>query len=306
MDFRQLELFLAVMDCSGITRAAEKVHLSPGAVSLQLHNLAIELRTELFVRVGKNLRPTPAAARLADHARAVLRQVRQIEQEFENDPATDTRPLHFATGATALIHSLVKPLRRVRKEFPRTTINITVAATEEMVQGLLDRHYDLALISLPFPSEALEIMPLYDEELLILRPAPNRVTRWHVGDIDVAELERAQFILYPERSNMRSMIDVFFRDLGIAPRVVTEADDTEVMKKLVESGFGYSILPEYALHGQPRFFRTFRVEGHRMVRLQALAMVRSAYPRALTVQIARLLQSALTSRGAASGAGNPS
>ena len=62
MDIRQLELFLAVMDSSSVTRAAEKVHLSPGAISLQLHNLASELRTELFVRSGKRLLPTARAA----------------------------------------------------------------------------------------------------------------------------------------------------------------------------------------------------------------------------------------------------
>src|SRR5947208_10195113 len=57
MDIHQLELFLAVMDSPSMTRAAEKIHLSPGAVSLQLHNLADELHTELFVRRGKRLIP---------------------------------------------------------------------------------------------------------------------------------------------------------------------------------------------------------------------------------------------------------
>jgi len=40
MDVRQLQLFLAVLDCASVTRAAERVNLTPGAVSLQLHSLA--------------------------------------------------------------------------------------------------------------------------------------------------------------------------------------------------------------------------------------------------------------------------
>src|SRR6185503_15568484 len=106
MDIHQLELFLAVMESPSMTRAAEKVFLSPGAVSLQLHNLADQLHTELFVRSGKRLVPTPAAHRLADQARLVLRQVRQIEHEFANDPLSDHRPFHLATGASTLIHWL--------------------------------------------------------------------------------------------------------------------------------------------------------------------------------------------------------
>ena len=45
MEIRQLEVFLAVLDCASVTRAAERVGLTPGAVSLQVHSLAAELRT---------------------------------------------------------------------------------------------------------------------------------------------------------------------------------------------------------------------------------------------------------------------
>ena len=92
MDIHQLQLVLAVMESPSMTRAAEKMCLSPGAVSLQLHNLADELHTQLFVRNGKKLSPTPAALRLAEHARNLVRLTSQIKQEFETDVSTDTRP----------------------------------------------------------------------------------------------------------------------------------------------------------------------------------------------------------------------
>ena len=168
-----MELFLAVIDCASVTRAAEKVNLSPGAVSLQLHNLAAELRTDLFVRSGKHIVPTPAALRLAEHARAVTIQMRQIELEFAGDPQNDRLPFHFATGATALIHQLGRPLRLLRKNFPQTSIGITVAPTEEMVAGLLQRRFDLALISLPFQNDQIDVIPLFEEELFVLKPSPG-------------------------------------------------------------------------------------------------------------------------------------
>lgn len=298
MDVRQLELFLAVMEYSGVTRAAQKVHLSPGAVSLQLHNLAADLRTELFVRKGKQLLPTPAAHRLAELAKGVVRQMRQIEQEFENDPSADTRPFYLATGATTLIHRLGGPLRLLRKKFPKTPVKITVSATEEMVAGLRDRRFDLALITLPIADQDLTILPLFEEELLIVKPSSTRVRGWHVGSIEPAELASAHFLLYPPRSNMRTIIDRFFHEIGpeigVTPRVAMEADDTEAIKRLVEAGFGYSILPESALRSQPRFFRMFRVPSRRMVRQQALAMARTQHPRALIGSVARFLQDAIT------------
>jgi DNA-binding transcriptional LysR family regulator len=240
MDVYQLELFLAVLDCGSVTRAAERMHLTPGAVSLQIHGLAAELRAELFARAGKHLAPTPAAERLAEHARGVLRQMRQIRQEFENDPDADTHPFHFATGATTLIHRLGRPLRLLRRRYPKAPVQVTVAATEEMVAGLHDRRFDLALISLPCNEQHLQ-----------------------------------------------------FKDLGVNPSVAMEADDTDASKRLVESGFGCGILPEIALRKAPRYFQVFRIANRKVVRRQALAMVQTEYPRALTLSIASFLQTAL-------------
>src|SRR5271168_942113 len=131
MDIHQLELFLAVMDSPSMTRAAEKIHLSPGAVSLQLHNLADELHTELFVRRGRRLLPTPAAVRLAELAKQVVRMMGQIQQAFANELEQDIRPFHFATGVTTLIYQLGGPLRQLRKRFPNAEIRVTVGVTEE-------------------------------------------------------------------------------------------------------------------------------------------------------------------------------
>ena len=292
MDVHQLELFLAVMESSSMTRAAEKIHLSPGAVSLQLHNLAMELNTELFVCSGKRLVPTPAATRLAEHAKAVVQQMSKIRREFANDSAKDTRPFHFATGVTTLIYQLGGPLRQLRKQFPNTEIRVTVAVTEDIVAGLLDRRFDLGLISLPVSDEKLKIMPLFDEELLLLRPSPTKVRGGHAGLVQPRELAGVPFLLYPTRSNIRMVIDQFFRDLDLVPNVVMEAEDTEAIKRLVESGFGYSILPEHAVRGTC-FFHTLRVKGHRLTRSLALAMAQGDYPRKLTESIASFLQAVL-------------
>ena len=293
MDIHQLELFLAVMDSPSMTRAAEKIHLSPGAVSLQLHNLAGELHTELFVRRGKKLVATPAALRLAEHAKEVVKMMGRIQQLFENDLTKDVLPFHFATGVTTLIYQLGGPLRQLRKRFPNAEIRVTVGVTEEMVAGLLDRRFDLALISLPVTETKLRLIPLFDEELLIVRPSANKVGSSHVGSMQAEELADVPFLLYPKRSNVRLVIDKFFAEIGVMPRVLMEADDTEAIKRLVESGFGYSILPQHALRGSSHFFQKFRIAGHRLTRSLALATAQTDCPRKLTESIASFLRSTL-------------
>jgi DNA-binding transcriptional LysR family regulator len=296
MDIHQLKLFLAVMDSRSMTHAAQQFHLSPGAVSLQLHSLSDELHAELFVRAGQKLVPTPAASRLAEHAKEVIRWTSVIQQEFADDVSKDVRPFQFATGVTTLIHQLGRPLRELRKRFPNADIGVTVGVTEEIVAGLHERRFDLGLISLPVSEDNLKILPLFDEELLVLRPSPNIVRSTRVGLIQASDLAHVPFLLYPKRSNIRTIIDQFFQEINIAPQVVMEAEDSEAIKGLVESGFGYSILPEHALKRRDRFFYTYRVAGHRLTRSLALAMVRSSYPRKLTESVAEFLQKILTSQ----------
>jgi DNA-binding transcriptional LysR family regulator len=296
MDIHQLRLFLAVMESPSMTRAAETMRLSPGAVSLQIHKLADELHTDLFARNGKKLKPTPAAFRLAEHAKTLLRLTNQIKQEFETDANADTRPFQFSTGVTTLIYQLGKPLRRLRKQYPKADIRVSVNATEETIAGLQSRRFDLGLVTLPVPEDGLKIMPLFEEELLVLRHAHKPVRSGHIGTLRPADLKGVPFLLYPKRSNMRQIIDSSFSEIGVIPHVVMEADDTEAIKRLVESGFGYSVLPEHALRrGTGGFFQTFRIEGRRIHRLLALAMVHTDYPRKLTEAIANSLREMLKS-----------
>jgi DNA-binding transcriptional LysR family regulator len=293
MDLRQIEVFLAVMENSTVTQTAQRLNVTPGAVSLQLQSLAHELRTDLFVRSGRRIVPTPQARRLVEHVRDVMKKIREIEQDFAASAAEDQQPFHFACGATTLIYRMGGALRSLRRRFPQADVHVTVAATERIVDGLLSRRFDLGLVSLPVTQPSLQIVPLFDEELLVIRPAHDGPGDGGVSQVKPEELARARFLLFPQDSNMRAIIDRFFRELEIAPRVVMEADDVEVIKRMVEAGFGYSILPQYALAGRGRRFHRLRVPGHRLVRQQALAMPQSGYPRSLTIAVAGLIEAAL-------------
>ena len=134
-----MEVFLSVMENLTVTRAAERLHVSPGAISLQLQGLASELRAQLFVKSGRRIVPTPQAFRFAGHAREVMKKIREIEQDFADSATHDSRPFHFASGATTLIYKLRRPLRSFRKKFPHADVHVTVAATEQIVEGLLGR-----------------------------------------------------------------------------------------------------------------------------------------------------------------------
>jgi hypothetical protein len=99
------------------------------------------------------------------------------------------------------------------------------------------------------------------------RDADNISHGPQTGSVRVAELARVPFLLYPKAT---------------------------VLRVLIDKVLGYSILPEHALRRRTPFLQTFRVEGHPITRGLALAMVRTDYPRKLTVSIAESLRALLT------------
>ena len=130
------------------------MQLSTGAVSLQIHNRSPPSCAPSYSsgpastwrprppRCACSYKPSGSWRTPAD--RAGIRERARYR----------TRPFDLATGATTLIHELGRPLRTLRKRFPQMSMHIKVAATEPMVDGLLNHQIDLALITLPFDAQS--------------------------------------------------------------------------------------------------------------------------------------------------------
>ena len=72
MEFRQLEIFVAVVDAGSLTAAAARCHLSQPAVTQQIHALEENVGEPLLVRRPRGVELTSAGAELAGHARRLL------------------------------------------------------------------------------------------------------------------------------------------------------------------------------------------------------------------------------------------
>lgn len=286
MELRQLETFQIVMSTLNMTVAAEKIHLSPAAVSLQLRNLSDELGVELFCRSGRKLVPTAAARRLATHITPLMNVLRAIREDFPADAMHDTRPFVLATGVTTLIYQLRAPLSRIRERFAKNDIQVRIGTTEFIVEGLESMQFDLGIVSLPLDRPSLRLRPLFREEMLLVMKAGGAGFRQK--SITLAQLQQIPLVLYPIGTNTRMIIDRFSEKYKLRLRVTMELDNTEAIKKMVEAGFGASILPETALQGV-RMLRKVRIEGVSLYREIALAELRSAYTRSLTTAISDYL-----------------
>jgi DNA-binding transcriptional LysR family regulator len=289
MDLRQLQMFEAVLATTSITKAAERLFVTPSAVSLQLKLLSGELHADLFVRRGKRLAPTPAAVRLSHYTRDMFALVGEIRRDFGNQ--TDGQPFVIGTGLTTLLYQMSEPIRLLRREYPDTEIRIITGSTEDIVLGLRTRAMDLGIVSLPARADGLHLTPLFEEELVLV--VCRSLYPGDAPDVPPADIAALPLIVYPKGSNTRANIDQFLRGLGIAAHVSMELDNAEAIKRLVESGYGASFLPANCIRDASPALRKLHVRGARLMRQLAIAVSETKYPRKLTGSISAFLRQAL-------------
>jgi DNA-binding transcriptional LysR family regulator len=287
MELRQLETFKIVMVTLNMTAAAKHVYRSPAAISLQLKQLSDEVGAELFTRVGRKLVPTPAAKRLEQNLYPLMGALRAIREDFPPEAELDTRPFVLASGITTLIYQLRQPLIELRRKFPKNDIQVSIGTTEAIIRGLESKRFDLGLVSLPVEDPAIQLAPLFREEMLFVTTLARQTTS-HRKTIRLRDISEIPMILYPPSATTRQIIDQVVARHGLSLLVAMEADDTEAIKRLVEAGFGSSILPANALKDS-RKLRTFRIAEERIFREVALATLPSPYPRRLTKAISEYL-----------------
>jgi DNA-binding transcriptional LysR family regulator len=178
-DLNLLVLFETVMRERHVRRAAERLHLSPSAVSHGLSRLRRLLGDPLFLRTPRGVVPTDRASQLSEPIADILVRIRSVVASAEPfDPARSTR--RFTVGApdgavSVFLPNLLDALRRassgidlgVRQLLPRQGESSPIVAWGDALAELEARALDLAVLPLGDLPKRFIKRPLYDEEFVI-------------------------------------------------------------------------------------------------------------------------------------------
>jgi DNA-binding transcriptional LysR family regulator len=243
LDLGQLDSFRQVIALGSFSAAAEKLGLSQPAVSLQVRQLERRLGTTLIERVGRRARPTAAGAELLEHAGRIEAAVAAALEAMARHATGALGRVRVGTGATACIFLLPPLLRDLRQRHPSLEITVSTGNTSDMVKAIEDNLIDIGLVSLPTAGRSLAIMPLLEDEFVVIAPPgtelPARVT--------AEELARRPVLLFEPGGNTRRIADEWFARGGVALRPIMSLGSVEAIKELVGAGLGCAVLPGMAV-----------------------------------------------------------
>src|SRR5438046_3484841 len=177
MDLRQLEILQAIAETGSFTACGRKLHVSQSAISRQILLLEEELGEPLFLRVGRQVRMTPAAESLVQLGQRVFLDVRETVGAITDRTRELRGTLRLSGGMTVCLYVFPPLLKHLRRVHPQLDVRLTVATAGRSVQEIRAGRVDTGLLTLPIEESDLVSLPVLREELLVVTPPRHPLAR---------------------------------------------------------------------------------------------------------------------------------
>jgi DNA-binding transcriptional LysR family regulator len=238
MNFRQLEIFLAVAEKQSFVKASMALFIAQSAVSIAIRKLEDELDLKLFNRNNKRVELTAEGQALLNHAKRIMAQAKDAKLELAEMSALKKGEVKLGVPAMLASYFLPSHLVDFKKQYPNIKITIIDEGTRLIRQHLDQGVIDMGIINLDEPIEDIESHPVIHEEMLLcLSPSHPLAKR---RSIKFSELKDQRFILYREGYFLREIVNRMCRKHDLEPRIDFEVNLVHLMKTLVLSDLGIS------------------------------------------------------------------
>ncbi|MFC7462150.1 CysB family HTH-type transcriptional regulator [Hydrogenophaga defluvii] len=235
-----------------LTEAAKALHTSQPGVSKAIIELEDELGVEIFARHGKRIkRVTEPGQHVLQSIEIILREVQNLKRIGEQFSKQDSGKLSIATTHTQARYVLPQPVAKLRQIYPKVGIELHQGSPDQVAQMLMT---DVAEIGIATESlsqyEDLVTLPCYEwQHVLVLPFGHPLLDKERIGLDDLAKVP---LITYHPSFTGRTRIDRAFAARQLAPNIVLEAIDSDVIKTYVKLGMGVGIVAEMAMAGEEK------------------------------------------------------
>src|SRR5207247_11378428 len=147
MDLRQLEILQAIAETGSFTACGRKLHVSQSAISRQILLLEDELGEPLFLRVGRQVRMTPAAESLVQLGQRVFQDVRETVGAITDRTRELRGKLRLSGGMTVCLYVFPPLLKHLRRVPPHLDVRLTVATADRSVTEVPGGRVDAGLLT---------------------------------------------------------------------------------------------------------------------------------------------------------------
>ena len=274
LGLNQLRVFEAITRSGSFIKAAERLHVTPPAVSSQIHQLEDACGARLFERIGRRVRLTPVGEILKHYADRIFALVTDAEGAVEHHREFAHARLRIVSAATAAAYYLPPLWSAIARRYPALHVQVSVENTQRTRERVLGLEDELGVTGGNPAHPDLVSVPLARDPLVVIVAPTHPWVKRKV--ISLAALRGQRLILREPGSASRALMEERLRAYGVPCEPVLEIASNEVIKRAVEIGTGIGIMSRAVVRRdvetghlralrvrEPGFARTLHLIYHR-------------------------------------------
>ncbi len=244
MEIRQLITFKHVAELRSYTRAAEVLALTQPAISHQLRLLEEELGQKLFELDGRKMVLTPAGKTFLPFVERMLTTIGETKQAMENIEAGERGTVTIAAIGSSTVYVLPDLLYKFRLAHPQIDIVLRTASGDEIRELVSKNQVDMGIVGSHVPISEFATILLFKDKIgpFVHTGHPFAKKR----RVLFAELAREPLIQLGTWRSWRNYVLSIFRQVGATPHIRLHLDSIDAVKRMVEHGLGFTIIPHIA------------------------------------------------------------
>lgn len=245
MNFRQIEIFAAVMRGGTVSKAADALSITQPAASRALADLEQSLGFSLFDRVRQRLVPTPEAWQFYSSVEASFRGLDTIRAEAAR--IRDQGTGHLRIASLSLLGSTLVPkaIRRFQERHADIRITFHVLLSRDVRDLIVSGQFDVGLAADEIDTTGLAPQLFLSPQAMIAMPSNHPLAGKPV--IQPEDLCGHPFIAYVSEDRARQRMDKILDEAGVALNVVVETIYASTVCALVNEGVGIGLVSPYAV-----------------------------------------------------------
>lgn len=242
----QLRIYLKVVQCGSITRAAEELHLTQPAVSIQLKNFQDQFDMVLIEVINKKLFITDFGKEIAEAADKILTEVYAINFKMHAHQGQLTGKLKLSVVSTGIY---IAPyfIADFMKKHQGVELLLDVTNKAQVLQSLEKNEVDFALVSVLPETMVIDKVQLMQNKLFVVGSGDQTFGR---KEYDKSIFENIPMIYREQGSGTRHVMEKFIKKNNLPVKKKMELTSNEAVKQAVIAGLGYSIMPLIGLKNE--------------------------------------------------------
>ena len=236
---RQLRIFESVARHSSMSRAAEELHLTQPAISMQVKQLEEQIGVPLLEQRGRRLYLTEAGQELQHHAQRFTVYTAELQSAMDQIRGLERGLLRIAVVSTAN-YFLHRFIAAYSERYMGVRITLQVANRETVLAALADHRTDIAITGEPPRDHDLEAKCFMDNPLVVIANPDHPLAQ--LDHVKLSHLREERVVVREPGSGTRAATERHFAERKSTYLPGCELSSNEAIKQAVQAGLGLGVV----------------------------------------------------------------